>query len=162
MDEEDKTATLIQGTGSNYKSNTVIINENGLYSLILSSKLPGAKKFQRWVTGKILPSIRKNGGYIAGQKNMTPEELMAAALIAAQKTIENQKVRLSAPTVENQIMRPKADYFDKMVDRKSGGCNPGKRNNGNRNSGDCNSTNGSNGCFNTIEPTIYFFNQPSG
>lgn len=95
-----------------------IINESGLYSLVLSSKLPGAKKFRRWVTGEVLPSIRKNGGYIVGQENMTPEELMAAALMVAQKTIENQKVRLSALTVENQIMQPKADYFDEMVDRK--------------------------------------------
>jgi len=69
------------------------------------------------VTGEVLPSIRKNGGYIAGQESMTPEELMAAALMVAQKTIENQKVRLSALTVENQIMQPKADYFDEMVER---------------------------------------------
>lgn len=48
VDDEDKTTTLIQGTGSNYKSKTVIINESGLYSLVLSSKLPGAKKFRRW------------------------------------------------------------------------------------------------------------------
>ena len=61
---EDKTTTLIQGTGSNYKSKTVIINESGLYSLILSSKLESAKKFKKWVTGEVLPSIRKTGGYI--------------------------------------------------------------------------------------------------
>lgn len=50
IDDEDKTTTLIQGTGSNYKSKTTIINESGLYSLILKSKLPTAKKFKRWVT----------------------------------------------------------------------------------------------------------------
>ena len=50
VDNEDKTTTLIQGTGSNYKSNAVVINESGLYSLILSSKLPTAKKFKHWVT----------------------------------------------------------------------------------------------------------------
>ncbi|WP_337406743.1 Bro-N domain-containing protein, partial [Phascolarctobacterium succinatutens] len=50
VDDEDKTTTLIQGTGSNYKSNAVIINESGLYSLILSSKMPKAKEFKRWVT----------------------------------------------------------------------------------------------------------------
>lgn len=61
---EDKTTTLIQGTGSNYKSKTVIINESGLYSLILSSKLESAKKFKKWVTGEVLPSIRKTGGYV--------------------------------------------------------------------------------------------------
>ncbi len=94
-----------------------IINESGLYSLILSSKLPTAKKFKRWVTAEVIPSIRKNGGYVSGQENMTPEELMAAALLMANKTIENQKLRLSTLTVDNQIMRPKADYFDELVDR---------------------------------------------
>lgn len=64
VDIEDKTTTLIQGTGSNYKSKTVIINESGLYSLILSSKLPKAKEFKRWVTSEVLPSIRKTGGYV--------------------------------------------------------------------------------------------------
>ena len=61
VDDEDKTTTLIQGTGSNYKSKAVIINESGLYSLILSSKLPTAKSFKRWVTSEVLPSIRKTG-----------------------------------------------------------------------------------------------------
>lgn len=63
VDAEDKTTTLIQGSGSNYKSKTTIINESGLYSLVLSSKLSTAKKFKRWVTSEVLPSIRKNGFY---------------------------------------------------------------------------------------------------
>lgn len=63
VDSEDKTSTLIQGTGSNYKSKAVIINESGLYSLILSSKLDTAKKFKHWVTSEILPTIRKTGSY---------------------------------------------------------------------------------------------------
>ncbi len=74
VDDEDKTTTLIQGTGSNYKSNAVIINESGLYSLIFSSKLPTAKAFKRWVTHEVLPSIRKHGGYIAGQEQMSAEK----------------------------------------------------------------------------------------
>ena len=64
VDNEDKTTTLIQGTGSNYKSKAVIINESGLYALILSSKLPQAKAFKRWVTSEVLPQIRMTGGYI--------------------------------------------------------------------------------------------------
>ena len=64
VDVDDKTTTLIQGTGSNYKSKVVVINESGLYSLILSSKLPQAKAFKRWVTSEVLPQIRKTGGYI--------------------------------------------------------------------------------------------------
>lgn len=65
VDDEDKTTTLIQGTGSNYKSNAVIINESGLYSLILSSKMPKAKEFKRWVTSEVIPAIRKTGKYEA-------------------------------------------------------------------------------------------------
>lgn len=63
VDSEDKTSTLIQGSGSNYKSKAIIINESGMYSLVLSSKLEGAKRFKRWVTSEILPSIRKTGAY---------------------------------------------------------------------------------------------------
>ena len=64
VDSEDKTTTLIQGTGLNYKSKAVIINESGLYALVLSSKLPQAKAFKRWVTSEVLPQIRMTGGYI--------------------------------------------------------------------------------------------------
>lgn len=94
-----------------------LINESGLYSLVLSSKLPGAKQFKRWVTSEVLPSIRKSGGYINGQETMSPEELMAKALMVAEKTLAEQEKRISALTVENQILQPKADYFDQLVDR---------------------------------------------
>ena len=70
VDSEDKTTTLIQGTGSKYKSKTIFINESGLYSLILSSKLEQARQFKRWVTSEVLPAIRKTGRY-----EMTPAEL---------------------------------------------------------------------------------------
>lgn len=103
---------------------TIFINESGLYSLILSSKLPNAKAFKRWVTSEVLPSIRKHGGYINGQSEMSPEELMAKALQVAQKTLEEREARIgvlaaenSALTVEKQILQPKADYFDELVDR---------------------------------------------
>lgn len=65
VDLEDKTTTLIQGTGSNYKSKAVIINESGLYSLIFGSKLKDAKQFKHWVTSEVLPTIRKTGGYVS-------------------------------------------------------------------------------------------------
>lgn len=79
VEDEDKTTTLIQGTGSNYKSKTVIVNESGMYSLILSSKLPNAKRFKHWVTSKVLPAIRKTGSY---QLPQTPEELLSLAVQA--------------------------------------------------------------------------------
>lgn len=96
-----------------------IINESGIYALVLGSKLPTAKKFKRWVTSEVIPSIRKHGGYINGQENMTPEELMASALLMAQKTLAERDARISALTVENQIMIPKADYFDQLVERNT-------------------------------------------
>ena len=68
-----------------------LINESGLYSLILSSRLPSAKEFKHWVTSEVLPSIRKNGAYIRNQENMTPAEIVARGLIAAQKIIEERE-----------------------------------------------------------------------
>ena len=64
VDTEDKTTVAICDTGSNYKSQAVVINESGLYALVLSSKLPTAKAFKRWVTAEVLPQIRRTGGYI--------------------------------------------------------------------------------------------------
>lgn len=93
------------------------IPEGDVYRLIARSKLPGAEQFERWVFDEVLPSIRKNGGYIAGQEAMTAEELMAKALLVAKKTIEEKEAELSRKQVENAIMAPKADYFDKLVDR---------------------------------------------
>lgn len=72
-----------------------IINESGLYSLILSSKLPSAKEFKHWVTSEVLPSIRKNGAYIRNQENMTPSEIVARGLIAAQKIIEEREKEIA-------------------------------------------------------------------
>ena len=96
-----------------------IINESGLYSLVLSSKLPTAKKFKRWVTSEVIPSIRKNGGYIAGQETLSPEELMAKALVVAQQTLAEREARISQLTVQNTLMLPKAEYFDQLVERNT-------------------------------------------
>lgn len=119
VDDEDKTTTLIRGDGSNYKSKTTIINESGLYSLVLSSKLPGAKRFKRWVTSEVLPSIRRNGGFIDGQETMSAEELMAKALVVAQQTLAAREARIAQLTTQNTIMLPKAEYFDQLVERNT-------------------------------------------
>ena len=83
VDTDDKSTTLIQGTGSNYKSKVVIINESGLYTLVLSSKLPQAKAFKRWVTSEVLPQIRQTGGYIptkdAQGRQLSNEEIINRA-----------------------------------------------------------------------------------
>ena len=115
VDDEDK--QNCQNDSFETPRGMTIINESGLYSLVLSSKLPTAKAFKRWITSEVIPSIRKTGGYIAGQGQLSPEELMAKALVVAQKTLAERDARISALTVENQIMAPKAEYFDDLVDR---------------------------------------------
>ena len=82
-----------------------LINESGLYSLILSSKLPDAKKFKRWVTSEVLPSIRKTGGYIAGQDSLTDVELLAKAVLIAQKTIEELIREIAKLFKQNQLFK---------------------------------------------------------
>lgn len=117
VDAEDK--GVVKHDTPSGEQEMVIINESGLYSLVLGSKLPTAKKFKRWVTSEVLPSIRKTGGYIAGQDQLTPEELMAKALQVANKTLAEREARISALTVQNTIMAPKAEYFDELVDRNT-------------------------------------------
>ena len=76
VDNEDKdTVAIHDGIPGN--PNQVIINESGLYSLVLRSNLPAAKQFKRWVTSEVLPAIRKSGGYIKADAGMTPEEINA-------------------------------------------------------------------------------------
>lgn len=117
VDEEDKGVVEMDTPGG--KQNLTVINESGLYSLVLSSKLPTAKKFKRWVTSEVLPSIRKNGGYIAGQETMSEAELMAKALMVAQRTLAERELQLSRAEVKIAIMEPKADYFDELVERNT-------------------------------------------
>lgn len=104
---------------------TTIINESGLYNVILRSDKPEAKPFRKWVTSEVLPSIRKHGAY------MTPKTLEAAILspdyllkvVTALKDETDKRKALEATnsqlTVQNQIMQPKADYFDELVDRNT-------------------------------------------
>lgn len=121
VEDEDKGVNEMFTPGG--KQQLPIINESGLYSLILSSKLPNAKQFKRWVTSEVLPTIRKHGAY------MTPETLQEAILnpdmmiqLCQQLKAEQDKnaalkVVNSRLTVDNQIMQPKADYFDELVER---------------------------------------------
>ncbi len=99
------------------QQNMKFISEGDIYRLAAKSELPGADEFERWIFDEVLPSIRKHGGYLAGQEAMTPDELMAKALIYADSKIKEYSARISALTVENQIMQPKAEYFDQLIDR---------------------------------------------
>ena len=112
VDNEDKYDGVTIRDAIGRGQNTVVINESGLYSLILLSKMPNAKKFKRWVTSEVLPSIRGNGAYIAGQENMTPEQIMAAGLQAAQKIIESKNQQIEAQKTDIQRMKPKEIFAD--------------------------------------------------
>ena len=89
-----------------------MITEGDIYRLVIKSQLPQAEKFESWVFDNVLPSIRKNGGYIANQEQMTPEQIVANALIVAQNII-SQKDR------QIEEMKPKADFFDAVADSKT-------------------------------------------
>lgn len=115
LDPDELTRTKLVSGGQ--EREMYIINESGLYNVILRSDKPEAKPFRKWVTSEVLPSIRKTGGYITGQDELSSEELMAKALMVAQRTLAERDARISALTVDNQIMKPKADYFDELVDR---------------------------------------------
>lgn len=107
VDDEDK--KLNDKSSSSFgQRGAHLINESGLYSLILSSKLPQAKQFKRWVTSEVLPSIRKHGGYINGQESMTDEELLSKALIMAQSKIEEK-------TRQIERMKPKEIFADAVT-----------------------------------------------
>lgn len=81
VDNEDKLTRQFADSGQ--RREMIIINESVLYSLIFGSQLPTSKKFKHWVTSEVLPSIRKNGGYISGQETMADDELLEKALLVA-------------------------------------------------------------------------------
>lgn len=110
VDDEDKLAERIVLSGQNRE--VAIINESGLYSLILSSKMPKAKEFKRWVTAEVLPAIRKTGGYIAGSEKMSDAELMAKAVLVAQATIKERDARIKELESDTQRMKPKEIFAD--------------------------------------------------
>lgn len=103
------TAEVIDSMGR--KQNATFINEANLYKVIFQSRKPSAEKFTDWVTDEVIPSIRKNGGYIANQENLTPEQIVANALVVAQNIITQKDKQI-------EEMTPKANYFDALVDKK--------------------------------------------
>lgn len=107
LDEDEKSKLNLGLSGGA----TNCVNEYGLYNLILASRKPSAKDFKRWITHEVIPSIRQNGGYIANQENLTPEQIVANALIVAQNIILQKDKQI-------EELKPKADYFDELVDRK--------------------------------------------
>lgn len=115
LDADERGSVEVDTLGGTQQ--VIAVNESGLYHVILRSDKPEAAPFRKWVTSEVLPSIRKNGGYIAGQQELSPQELMAKALLVANKTLAEREARISELTVQNNIMAPKAEYFDELVDR---------------------------------------------
>ena len=106
VDDDDKGVVKLDTLGG--LQNLTTINESGLYSLILSSKLQSAKLFKRWITLEVIPSIRKNGGYIANQENLTNEQILANAMVVAKNVIAQKDKQI-------ETMKPKAECFDSFI-----------------------------------------------
>jgi anti-repressor protein len=117
VDPEDKGASRIATTSG--EQDMTIINESGLYSLVLSSKLPTAKQFKRWVTSEVIPSIRKHGGYIHGQETMTDAELMAKALLVANRQIEERQKRIDTLEEKAKLDAPKVLFASAVETAKT-------------------------------------------
>ena len=103
VDSEDKTTFVISESGSKYKSKTTFINESGLYALILSSKLPQAKDFKRWVTSEVLPQIRMTGGYIPVGKDDDEDAIQRKTIDIMNRTIEQMKQKEILRLADNII-----------------------------------------------------------
>ena len=88
------------------------INESGLYALILSSKLESARRFKHWVTSEVLPSIRKNGGYMIARPDESDEIILARALQIMQATLQRRDEQIA-------MLKPSADYADHVLDSVS-------------------------------------------
>ena len=115
VDEEDKGVTKCDTLGG--KQDLVIINESGLYSLILSSKMPNAKKFKRWVTSEVLPAIRKHGLYATDDLIANPDLAIAAFSALKEEREKNKELMAAVAIGQQQIaeMKPKATYYDVVL-----------------------------------------------
>ncbi len=121
LDEDEKTTLLIMQDGSNYKSKQVLINEPGLYTVILKSRKPEAKKFKRWVTHEVLPSIRKNGsyevnGFMKGSKRSNNMYYKVADLCSNADKYLNGRASLRA--LEYFTGMPVDDLVDEIEDKE--------------------------------------------
>lgn len=123
VDEEDKRKVMLQADSQNGKvvTETTLINESGLYSLVLLSKLPSAKKFKRWVTSEVLPAIRRHGVYAVDEVLADPDVLIGA--LVQLKAEREKTLRLKEEVAQKaQIiseLSPKASYYDLILQNKS-------------------------------------------
>ena len=117
LDEDERTLVSIEGASNGLPVNAV--NEPGLYALILGSRKPEAKAFKRWITHEVIPEIRKTGGYIAGQEMMDDDQLLANALMVAQRKIAERNKQLEAVNAKIQADAPKV-LFAETVEKAEG------------------------------------------
>ena len=113
IDDDERGSVLVDTPGGKQQMTTV--TEPGFYKLVMRSRKPEAKAFQRWVTHEVLPALRRDGGYMVARADETPEETMARALLLAQGTMERQKRRIAGLEAENEEMRPKALFADAVA-----------------------------------------------
>ncbi|MFQ9063332.1 MAG: phage antirepressor KilAC domain-containing protein [Oscillospiraceae bacterium] len=110
LDEDERTLVSIEGASNGLPVNA--INEPGLYALILGSRKPEAKAFKRWITHEVIPEIRKTGGYIAGQEMMDDDQLLANALMVAQRKIDERNKQLEAANEKIKADAPKVLFAE--------------------------------------------------
>ena len=113
LDADERGSVLVDTLGGAQEANAV--SEPGFYKLVMRSRKPEAKAFQRWVTHEVLPAIRRDGGYMAAKPDETPEEVMARALRIADETMRRQKERIESLSSANAEMRPKALFADAVA-----------------------------------------------
>lgn len=114
LDDDEKGVRLMHTPGGDQQ--ILCVTEPGFYRLVLRSRKPEAKAFQRWVTHEVLPALRREGGYMAARTDETPEETMARAVLLAQKTIDRQRARVAELEARNAAIEPKAGFFDACMD----------------------------------------------
>lgn len=112
-DDEFSTTEVIDSIGR--RQQAYIISEPGLYRLVMRSRKPEAHEFKRWVTHEVLPQIRRTGGYIAASESDSDEDIMARAVLVAQKTIERKNQQLQAKDAQIKVLEPKARFADAVA-----------------------------------------------
>ena len=114
LDDDEKGVVSTDTLGG--EQEVGVVNESGLYTLVLGSRKPEAKAFKRWITHDVIPAIRKTGGYIQGEKSMSDDDLIARALVMAQKKIELREQQLKEKDAQLELQKPKVDFADHVTD----------------------------------------------
>ena len=115
LDEDEKTNFTNCNVAQNGGRAPLIISEPGLYKLIMRSRKPEAKEFQRWVTHDVLPQIRRTGGYIPTSESDSDEDIMARAVLVARKTIERKNQQIASQQSRIVELEPKARFADAVA-----------------------------------------------